>query len=489
MIKKQNYIFDKIISATSGYEALDIINNQKIDILITDIMMPDFDGLSLSLHAKEKQPAIQIIFITGHSNFEFAKEGINLGVLGYIVKPISDKEFYKVLDKAIYNCLQKTMPVKLSSIESALNHIFNSNMSHQSVSSKYGSLFPGNCEYRLAVLKHRPYNETDNILHGNIDKTIFSYYRSVIKENSMFFAQNENINDDFMFLAFGKEACEQLHSHIITIKAMIEDATKHKFYALFSRTHSLLSGRLYAECYYAYDQKLFNPEETVFFYKECEHTQLLTKISKDISLLESYVLSSNIQKIKLVLDSIFSFNDDAIRYNIRFVFLVIANSIINVLRKKGVFLSDFEINSIISCDALTTADKTADISEFFFNLIKVHLFEITLSEQSINKLMNEIKNYIEHQYSENLNEKKICELFPISPTYFSQLFKKQFGLTFMNFLTKIRLEKACYLLKNTNIRISQIALQVGYSEPQYFHRVFKKNIGITPLQYRIQDGT
>ena len=487
MLKKQNYYFDNIISATSGYEALNIIDTQNIDILLTDIKMPDFDGLKLAHHAKEKNPSIQIIFITGHSEFEFAKTAIDIGVLGYIVKPISDEIFYKTLDKAIYNYLQKDKISNLNTIEHALNHIFSSNMTSEATLSSYGSLFPSNCECRLAILKYRPDDEREAMESTKINQIISSIYHSIATENKLnnvFFTQYKNNQYDFMFLAFGTKNCAKLPTHVVEIKNSFENKTKHKLYALFSENHSKLCGNLYTKCYSAYDQRLFNPGETVFFFREYESAQILSKISNDIHLLESYIIASNTKETKITLNNILSFKDDASKYNLRLIFLVLANTIINTFQKKGLILSETELNDIFSCKILNTANKISDIPEFFYTLIKIHLFETTLSTKSIEAMMNKIKEYIEQKYSENINEKLICNLFSISPTYFSQLFKDKFGMTFINFLTEVRIKNACYLLKNTDIRISEISKQVGYSDAQYFHRVFKKIIGITPMQYR-----
>ncbi len=92
--------------------------------------------------------------------------------------------------------------------------------------------------------------------------------------------------------------------------------------------------------------------------------------------------------------------------------------------------------------------------------------------------------YIDAHYSERLYLKNLSHQFYLNPNYCCSLFLKETGMTFSQYITRIRLDKAIDLLLNTHMTISKIAVLTGYTDSLYFNKVFKKQFGITPYQYR-----
>ena len=106
-----------------------------------------------------------------------------------------------------------------------------------------------------------------------------------------------------------------------------------------------------------------------------------------------------------------------------------------------------------------------------------------VESQSANSRFSKIVQYINDHFSEKLTLNELCSSFNLNPDYCNKLFQKRFGCSYSSYLKKVRMEKACYLLRQ-NISIADVAVQTGYSDYYYFNKVFKSYFGITPYQYK-----
>ncbi|MDE7360114.1 MAG: AraC family transcriptional regulator, partial [Lachnospiraceae bacterium] len=94
------------------------------------------------------------------------------------------------------------------------------------------------------------------------------------------------------------------------------------------------------------------------------------------------------------------------------------------------------------------------------------------------------KAYIQNHYSRDISLDEVSQAVNISPYYFSKIFKEDVGEGFVEYLTKIRMDKAKELLTTTECSMKEICSMVGYADPNYFSRSFKKNVGVTPTEYK-----
>ena len=103
-----------------------------------------------------------------------------------------------------------------------------------------------------------------------------------------------------------------------------------------------------------------------------------------------------------------------------------------------------------------------------------------------NKILKNIVEYIKRHYYESISLEILSKQFHYNSQYISQLFKKEMKTNLIDYLNLIRIEKSKILLKNGNIKMEEIAIKVGFSNPKYFSKIFKKNFGITPSDYKKQ---
>ncbi len=105
-------------------------------------------------------------------------------------------------------------------------------------------------------------------------------------------------------------------------------------------------------------------------------------------------------------------------------------------------------------------------------------------EDSQNTWINYVKEYIEENYTKDIYIEDIAKKAGFSPYYFSRMFKQEFSMNFVDYITKLRLEQACVLLSEGKCSVKEVCFKVGYSEPNYFTRVFKKTYGVVPTKYQ-----
>lgn len=99
-------------------------------------------------------------------------------------------------------------------------------------------------------------------------------------------------------------------------------------------------------------------------------------------------------------------------------------------------------------------------------------------------VIGEIMDYIDGHYTEKLSLSEICQAYHFNLQYISRKFKNETGLTFREYLQKVRIEKSCFMLQKTDLRIMEISHAVGYEDVKFFNMIFKKLLQMSPSAYR-----
>ncbi|MDQ1232876.1 two-component system response regulator YesN [Paenibacillus sp. SORGH_AS306] len=146
---------------------------------------------------------------------------------------------------------------------------------------------------------------------------------------------------------------------------------------------------------------------------------------------------------------------------------------------------DEEINNTdMPNDPLLSLEQDVDYSQVMTTAYRHAKLQLD-GQSRLSPLVRRARDYIQnHYHNPELTLEKLADVLQVSPTYLSRLMKRELGHSFIHVLVQIRIQKAVHLLKETELSILEIALQVGYDSQHYFSTAFKKMIGVSPNQYR-----
>lgn len=509
-INWEEYGYEVVGDAENGQEALELAEKLKPDVIMTDIKMPFLDGLQLAKKVGEIIPSTKIIIFSGSDDLEYAHKAIKLNVAQYVLKPINSVELIEVLvslkeklDKeynekrdieVLQNYYIDTIPViREQYLVSALEGRITKEQWEQDA-KRLGLDFLDKY-LTVAIIgldgkKSLEDNYEDNI--GLVLISIKNIIDEVLNKSSNFISFP--YSDKIIILCTLKEKNE-----IIRFINNLTEAIR-MFEVVFLTTISAGVGRIYNDVdkiRYSYKSA-----EVALNYKQIlglgkaiyiedvepnENINLVLEEDEE-NRLNNTIKMLGKEEISNIYDSLFSKLDGEIislnKYRIYIMeVMTVILKLINVynINSNDIFGESFNFYSYI--DKLDSIDEIKD-----FLIDKSININKKIKKERVNSsraLIEKAKAYIKENYMDyNLSVEIMCANLHVSPTYFSSVFKKETDMTFVNYLTTIRLEEAINLLNTTDEKTYIIANKVGYQEANYFSYVFKKKYGIAPSRYR-----
>lgn len=485
--------------ASDGEMALSLINELKPEIVIADIEMPFMNGLELTAILKSTMPWIKVIFLSGHDEFEYAKEAVKLGVSDYLLKPVRIDELKSVLMKVA----QEIESEKQQSLEVA-----NLQMSLESVEKlKKDNLFEQliSCQFNSQELLEQYRNYDVDILAKHyiiLDVKIHCQTKNV---ETIHYSQVKNIAinqlDKIDNLLWYYKTCERM---LILLRG--EDG-----FLLKEQAFSIASSIKYAI------SKIENHETTIGIGNVVSRLKQIAISYLNANKARTFLGDLYLGQI-LYIDDIENHmfdvlgkkaNDQLTRIGLEDVDDYIAKTAHLEDNNSGLMQYYNIINIIFECVEVVTklggdpkevlplinekeivhmfaTDKTVLYQLLYDYIVKMIHFKEQHSSNKYADIIRNAKEYIKKHFNESrlaLND--VAQEVNLSPNHFSMIFSNETNNTFIEYLTKTRLKKAKELLNNTEMKLSDIAYEVGYNEPQYFSFIFKKNLGVSPREYRM----
>lgn len=498
--------------ASDGELAFPMIQKLKPDIVITDIRMPFMDGLVLSRLIKKEMPWIEIIILSGYEEFGYAKEGIKIGIAGYLLKPISSEDLLKEIDALAVKIEEKRKEREIR--EKYIREMEENFLKERKDLFQY--LVTGSKSVaELLEIADKVAMDLSSLWYNIVLIKIQSMYHAYDEYSNSIIEIEEEIkafNDEarvlvfdrnlegkaLLFKADSKEELEILQNdYLEKIKNIMKSYEHVRYFGGIGTPVDRLSElpSSFESASHAFAHRYLVPQSLILNSKEMEKGGYLEKEEFNISNINPRQIDrSKIREFLKVGDK-----EEAIYFVDEF-FKNLGSNVI----KSGIFrqyivmdtyfcVVDFVEGLQISKDEIDPPDVTSGVLQSQEGVMEyiVRIIEkaLELREKAASNrygdIVDEVMRYIEENYAdEELSLNLLASHVNFSPNHLSMIFSQQTGQTFIKFLTDFRMNKAKELLRCTGKRSSVISMEVGYKDPHYFSYLFKKTQGMTPTQYR-----
>lgn len=484
--------------AQDGREAYEQIRKNRPDIVISDIKMPGMDGLTLLRQIMNTCPGTRVIMMSAYADFFYVKEAIKYGSCDYILKPVDEMELVQTLRKTIdeiqgekaYQEVVATSEKQLDQI--SIYYYMQTGQGQKKAMTAFENHQLRLEKYALFMLQEdsdsiNEYNDANN-LEISQEGYSLSALEQILMElqmQHMVFTLEDAawtmILDDLYSIRREKIAetirqrwKEKTGSNIsICFSSVGEEADQLP--ALFAEVKSLSKYRFYIG------------EESILGYGYNCSKEELNEV-KNIGIMremEQLIHHHDKERLLAILEEVFVLSPQHNFKEIGFV-CEICYHILVLLRKQvsnqerayqELYCMTYEqLAQLPSLKALK--EKTQELIELAFQQLEKG------GNEMYSKVVQDSIAYMEEHYNQNISLEEICAKIAISKNYFCYLFKRETGMNLWNYLTMIRLRQGKLLLKQTDYKSYEIALQVGYDNPSYFSKLFKKHEGMTPNEYR-----
>ncbi|WP_127531653.1 response regulator [Paenibacillus kobensis] len=515
--------------ALSGAMALDILDKHPIDIVITDIRMPGMSGIELITILHERWPHIRSILLSGYADFEYAKQAITQQTFDYLLKPVSDDDLIhsvkRVGDqirskwaevasvrKALY-AFQENLPLLRSN---TLNELLQGkSYSDSSLADKMklldlpfaagdhtGMMLIRMEEYfaelpvqDLALMEYAICNIVNELMHGDYEiwhtRDAHEYIVFVVKPRSVNGSSypSDKQHPKLLLERYAAQIQTNVHTYLKGgISVLVGGWGVFPSQTQQMYEHAVVTMRRHM----GQGQGLFVTSAPEPSSQRSVHTVWpLYEPPTLHSLLDAGRFEDVEHKILHIFRGLLQ--EDAgqdISEQLIETYHLLAGAFAYIIHKNGRQLSNMlppEEVKYFRTPTYTTATQLMDWSIRILHRIK----EDAVQEQKDNHstIVRSVRSFVDFRLAGDVSLPAIADHVHLHPVYLSKVYKAETGEALTEYVYRLRMEKAAFLLRTTPSKVLEIAEAVGYNNTAYFIRVFKKFFEVTPQEYRDQAQT
>jgi two-component system response regulator YesN len=487
--------------AGCGADALEIFDRVGADVILTDIKMPGMDGLELTKAVRERNKKTTIIILSHYDEFAYAQEAVALGAFRYILKSELTKTNLVQLLKSLFitrsaadDESEKALPSSAAHwedyIENNLLPLFSLARNDVSLERVAASLLPELPPVLSPQVPHivlSAYCRATTLAAARkmFPKTVKALFTEAFS-GAMSFGDYSNAGFKFVALlpaVMGEEKCFESCSLIVKNVRQYYDTSL--FVGMSGSGAAEDARRLFTESQLALDRCFFSEKDFVSRYESSEPLEQNSaphiSYTKLAELLERNKKDQMLEYIQNMFRELRKRKSYAQVHDAFIDFLSIGKLLREKYQlKEEASLSESKFNYAVFDDLKFIGDVEFYIYGIFLALLAGKQGGEIMYSYGVKRCLS----FIQQNYAKNISLSDAAKSAELSPNYLSFLFKQETGINFNNYLSQFRVEQAKKLLASSNLRIYQVAEEVGFSNPYYFSTVFKEFTGLSCKQYR-----
>ncbi|NHN30665.1 response regulator transcription factor [Paenibacillus agricola] len=485
--------------AENGEEALEFCHKLLPDVVITDITMPKMDGIELFRAIKKQFPLTQVILLTCHNDFEYVRDALRLGALEYLIKvSLLDSDLQQALDKARSTILREQSHQRSELDKQRWQLVKSFNRATSATADKQTSLQHATQEAQQIFDQWRlsfPLRVTQLHISTKAEDEIFVHH-----ELQALFSQWEQTSKlSFRWVQLNKSTYLLLHQWVTdalqpmpvkiaqalqTIQAALEQ--RLSFISQAVRIYALLNNEItdFSVLFKALNETQINP--AAIFYDSPGTVYEASTVAKALPNVMDEIEKQQHAK---QFHSALARSQEALFRHIRedFTASMYAKrpdpeplrawsvAMCKELLKQGGYAADDK-----SVEKLTQARTLSELTAAFS-----HQLESAAGLKSkCRKEVQFAKQLISERLAEPITLTQIAEAVELSSYYLSRIFREEVGESFNEYVTSLRMDKAIQLLQTTNMKVYEVAEQVGIPSYRYFSVLFRNRTGVAPTDFK-----
>lgn len=495
--------FTLVGEAENGQEALELAEQLKPDVVLTDIKMPFMDGLELCRILTQRLPASKFVVFSGFDDFEYAKQAIQMNVSEYILKPINAAELSAVLQRLKKQLdaeraerqNMETLRTRYAESLPVLRELFCIHLLEGRVPAEQVYERAARLELELkgqiwdVALTHFDLDAgqkellllsvqrlfEEELPRGGCSVKSFLYNDAV----ALLVGSEEAEFPIYAFMEGVNRVCKLAKSYLnltVTVGIGLPCEGLAKLPRALAGARSALDYRVLAGTGRAIYIGDMEPEGAAHLtFDENEERELVGAVKLGTE-----------EEVREVVERLMAKIRDAglALSQCHLYFLELLTCLLKLTR--GADMEAIFGPNFTGAMQITDFSSTGELGAWYFErCLRIREYIGRQRTVSTGRTVEKAKAFIAENYADSeLSVEMLCEHLHLSPAYFSTLFKRETGTTFTACVTVERMEQAAALLRNTEEKTYLIAEKVGYRDPNYFSYVFKRHFGISPTQFR-----
>lgn len=504
--------FELVGEANNGRAGIELLESLSPDIALVDITMPMMNGIDVIREANSLGMGTKMIILTGYSEFEYAKEAIQLGVQDYLLKPVQIDELYQSLKKAALALDRDWLARDAQASVVANNNVDEAIHNRLMEKLLFGPLntadlrdirerlsFPEHGFYALALmdlsLKHSSiWHEKDrNVCNYAVENMLseilpqpFRMSRRTLENGLLsiiFYSPLPDAEENQKILTEALESLGSLVDRHLCLPIMISVGT------FCNSLHGIKDA--YEEAVHLQKSHFFNDRHAIYYFDDqnTNHYQYSKDYfsEEDSRKLSSLIRSGDANTAGSFVHSVFQRLRDAAAPS-ETIYFCISELFATVLKSAAEYniQLSYEKSDLSFYSHLFASKSLDELESFIMENIGTLLTNVGAKEgqDSQKALTKEIATYIDTHFGNcQMNLDSIAGAFFISTKYLCLIFKKHTGTTVGSYLLDTRMRHAKQFMEEGAENITAVARKCGYEDPNYFSKCFKKYYGVSPRRY------